>query len=62
LAIDHTFNMIILNFDLFLHSCSWRGQSCSSGNFTEILTSYGLCYTFNGKERNLPLIIESAGM
>lgn len=32
--------------DLMLE-CRWSGTNCYSKNFTQILTSFGLCYTFN---------------
>lgn len=30
--------------------CSWKGERCNYQNFTLILTSMGLCYTFNSGE------------
>lgn len=30
-----------------LKGCSWSGESCSHQNFTPVLTSMGLCHTFN---------------
>ena len=30
-----------------LRSCSWSGEECSHQNFTPVLTSMGLCHTFN---------------
>lgn len=30
-----------------LGRCTWSGHQCSDQNFTRILTSMGLCYTFN---------------
>ena len=30
--------------------CSWKGERCNYQNFTPILTSMGLCYTFNSGE------------
>ena len=35
--------------------CSWKGERCSSQNFTPILTTMGLCHTFNsGKIKIVP--------
>lgn len=47
-----------------LVGCSWsREQSCDSGNFMPVLTSMGLCYTFNSgrfssDDANIPHIID----
>lgn len=30
-----------------LSSCTWSGEKCTAENFTAVLTSMGLCYTFN---------------
>lgn len=30
-----------------LRRCTWSGHKCSKENFTQILTSMGLCHTFN---------------
>lgn len=30
--------------------CQWSGERCTAANFTEILTSMGLCHTFNSGE------------
>ena len=30
-----------------LHQCYWDGGLCTYENFTPVLTSMGLCYTFN---------------
>ena len=30
-----------------LTACSWKGEKCSHRNFTSVLTSMGLCHTFN---------------
>ena len=30
-----------------LADCSWNGVRCSENNFTTVLTSMGLCHTFN---------------
>lgn len=30
-----------------LKGCSWSGESCSYQNFTSVLSSMGLCHTFN---------------
>ncbi|KAL9964415.1 hypothetical protein ACROYT_G028056 [Oculina patagonica] len=33
-----------------LKGCSWSGESCTHHNFTPVLTSMGLCHTFNSGE------------
>lgn len=41
--------------------CSWKGERCSYQNFTPILTSMGLCHTFNsGKIRITPHTFSNA--
>ena len=39
----------IFLFDVlsFLIRCTWSGEPCSSKNFTQTVTDYGVCYTFN---------------
>ncbi|XP_035681575.1 acid-sensing ion channel 5-like [Branchiostoma floridae] len=36
------------NIHTSLMDCHWRGQRCSSDNFTHIFTSFGNCWMFNG--------------
>ena len=34
-----------------LDDCTWNGERCSYKNFTAVLTSMGLCHTFNSGKR-----------
>ena len=34
-------------------SCAWKGKRCNYQNFTPILTSMGLCHTFNSGEATI---------
>ncbi|KAF2887624.1 hypothetical protein ILUMI_18549 [Ignelater luminosus] len=43
------------NFQDIVHTCKWVGQNCSNlvfEYFTPILTSFGVCYTFNMLDRD----------
>ncbi|KAJ7377745.1 Acid-sensing ion channel 2 [Desmophyllum pertusum] len=45
-----------------LKGCSWSGEKCSYKNFTPVLTSMGLCHTFNsGKSGQDILRVKDAG-
>lgn len=46
-----------------MHSCLWNGkQTCDYRNFTPVLTSMGLCHTFNsGKDGQNVLKVNEAG-
>ncbi|XP_066287493.1 acid-sensing ion channel 1-like [Branchiostoma lanceolatum] len=35
------------DIEISLMDCHWRGQKCSSDNFTHIFTSFGNCWMFN---------------
>ncbi|RMX43030.1 hypothetical protein pdam_00001790 [Pocillopora damicornis] len=45
-----------------LHQCYWDGGLCTYENFTPVLTSMGLCYTFNSGKDGQPILrVRQAG-
>ncbi|KAL9964428.1 hypothetical protein ACROYT_G028070 [Oculina patagonica] len=45
-----------------LGDCTWNGEHCSYRNFTAVLTSMGLCHTFNSGKDGQPILkVQQAG-
>ena len=49
------------NTDTFYFRCKWKGKPCNASVFTEMLTRYGQCYTFNGIDNGLRTIEAPGG-
>ncbi|CAF0778792.1 unnamed protein product [Adineta steineri] len=51
---NESFDEFFFPLDTMLIKCTFNGRSCSTKNFTSFYSStYGLCYTFNAKLKNM---------
>ncbi|EDV23481.1 uncharacterized protein TRIADDRAFT_58144 [Trichoplax adhaerens] len=40
-------------------SCQWGEEPCGSANFSQVITDYGTCYTFNSGQKGYPLLYQT---
>ncbi|KAJ8027746.1 Acid-sensing ion channel 1 [Holothuria leucospilota] len=65
---NHTFNLTKTTLEYghqiedMLIECRWNtGEECGTENLTQVITDFGLCYTFNGKTSERRLTVSRAG-